>query len=147
MTEITDLPEETLFEDADWLIMYKSSAASNKTKKVSRNVALKGAALESVLVKLTAASGAVLTDIKHQAAVVAVPDVTTLSGTTVAVPFSGVSLNDQINLSFVLALPDGMHVQCWVSASDEVSIRFYNSTGSTITGTSYTAILTAMTFQ
>lgn len=147
MTEITDLPEETSFENADWLVMYKSSAASNKTKKVPRNVVFKGADLEAILVKLTAASGDVLTDIKHHAAVVVVPDITTLSGTTIAVTFTGLALNDQIDLSFTGVLPDGLHVQRWVSASDEVSIRFYNSTGATITGASYTAIFTAMTFE
>lgn len=147
MTEILDLPEETVFENADWLVMYKTSAATNKTKKVPRNVALKDADIESILVKMTSQTGDKLVDFKHQAAVVVVGDITTLSASTITVAFPGLLLNDQIQLSFTGVLPDGLHTQCWISADDEASIRFYNSTGATISGASYTSIITALTFE
>jgi hypothetical protein len=60
----------------------------------------------------------------------------TLAGSTQAVNVPGAEVGDRVTLGLPAAVTnDGLHFKAWVSAADTVSIRAYNSTGSTITPT------------
>lgn len=147
MTQITDLLELTTVADDDELLIFDVSESTGNSKKVKRNVVLKGASIDSVLVSLTGASGSVLEDIKAAAVVVAPSDIAAGAAEVVPVTVTGILSTDHLSWTINSALPDGLMCQAWVSSNDEVSFKFYNASSVTVVGASYTATLTAFTFQ
>lgn len=71
-------------------------------------------------------------------------DITTGASETVAVTMTGVTTAMYLSWALTGALPDGMTLQAWISADDEVSFKFHNTTGGTISGATYTARVSAM---
>lgn len=63
---------------------------------------------------------------------------------TVVVTMTGVISAMYLSWALTGALPDGMTLQAWISATDQVSFKFHNTTGSTISGATYTARVTAL---
>lgn len=63
---------------------------------------------------------------------------------TVAVSMTGVTTAMYLSWALTGALPDGLTLQAWISAADEVSFKFHNTTASTINGATYTARVSAL---
>lgn len=155
--EIKDLPNElsgSNVHDDDLLAIYDISAGTNNTKKIKRSSLLNGVArdggshdfetsniqqLTAGVVSLTFNSGGTITNVVMHTANVAPSNILTGASQTVTVAVGNIFTTDFLNWSFTGALPNGLICQAWISDADEVSFKFYNATGSTITGATYTA--------
>lgn len=71
-------------------------------------------------------------------------DITAGSTEDVAVTVTGAATTDFVLLAWAGALPAGLVAQAWPSAADTVTIRFTNTTASTITGATHTARIMAL---
>ena len=60
--------------------------------------------------------------------------------------FTGIVSGDCLSLTFDAALPAGLVAQAYVSAADQVTVRFSNASGSSITGASYNARCMGISF-
>lgn len=172
MPEIDDLPEILLADvsDDDFLPIFDNSASSSPTRKISRanllsDVAREGGdhdfgtveiadftATDGTVIDLTVTtslafdSAATLQKMYRAAASITFGDLTSSAGQTVTTAIAGIAVGDYISLSFGAALPDGLIIQAWTSATNTVSVRAYNATDSTISGASYTAKIAVMRF-
>jgi len=76
---------------------------------------------------------------------VAPSDITAGSSETVNVTVTGAATTMYLSgAALTGALPDGLTMQAWISAADQVSFKFHNNSSGTITGAIYTARLTLM---
>lgn len=159
--EIVDLPTmaDADLADDDWVMVYDISAGSQPTKKVSRAGvvddcvkeggdhsvnALEVAELTATVVALTFDAGSSLTDMLAASLTVTHSDILTTATEIVDVSMPGVTTADFLSFSFTGPLATGLVCQGYISAADTVSFKFWNPTGSTITGASYTARATVM---
>lgn len=84
------------------------------------------------------AMGATLSKILFATGSVTFTDILTTAGQTQTFTLTGALTTDTLLWSFGSAIPDGVIAQAWISAANTVSVRFWNTTGSTISGASYT---------
>lgn len=162
--EIIDLDEELLaaeVSDDDMLPIYDVSAGSGNAKKIKRGSILNGVARNggdhdfgtSEITDLTTqnasigfTSGATLTKALHASVSVSPADILTGASEVVTATLTNAVTTDQLVWAMTGALPDGLICNAWISAADTVSFKFFNATGSTIVGASYTARVTALRF-
>ena len=98
----------------------------------------------TITTSMTINGGASVTGLLAGSAGVTPSDITAGSGETVTATLTGVTTAMFLSYAFTSILPDGLIAQAWISDTDEVSIRFHNSTGSTISSASYTIRMTAI---
>ena len=159
MPEITDLVALTTVAVGDEIPIYDVSAGPGNSKKITRANLLSGVAynggdhdfgtsnitdLTAETSSLTFTDGCTVTKILCENLSVAPADILTGAFETVAVTMTGAVTTDFLSYAFTAALPDGLLCQAWISGADEVSFRFANTTGGTITGATYTARTTTM---
>lgn len=154
MPDITDLTELNETPAAgDEFLVYDVSAGTGNSKKVTRANLLGGVAFEggdhdfgtSEITDLTTQNasigftgGAVLTKMVVASFSVAPSDILTAASETVTATVTGALTSHFLVANFTSALPNGLVCQSWISAADTVSFKFYNTTGGTISGASYT---------
>tara|TARA_R110002110_G_scaffold168017_1_gene369173 strand:- start:505 stop:1026 length:522 start_codon:yes stop_codon:yes gene_type:complete len=172
MPELSDLPaiDPADVTDDDFILIFDNSAPVTKSKKASRSNFLKDVAREggdhnfgtSEIETLTANDATIVnlnvttsmqfdtaaTLQKMYRATASIVTAGTAAGAseTLTATISGVLEGDFVNLSFAAALPDGLMAQAWVSASDTISVKFYNATTVAIAGATFSAKLAVMRF-
>lgn len=163
MTTIPDLNELSATPaDDDLFLVHDVSAASNNDKKVTRTNLLGGVAMDggdhdfgtSEIADLTTQNatlgftdGATLAKIIKASGTVTPSDITTGASETVTLTLTGALTTDHLVWNIAGALPNGLTAQAWVSAADTVSLKLHNTTGSTITGASYTLRAAVLRFS
>jgi hypothetical protein len=172
--EITDLDfiGFGIVEDDDEMVIYDVSEASGSTKKITRgNVTRKCVKLKPTTDPDTVSEGdAELGDVEiddltstnssigftdgssldfavHSSVSPAPSDIAAGASETVTATLTGATTSHQLIWNLTGALPDGMTCQAWISAADTVSFKFYNSTGSPISGATYGARVSALGFS
>ena len=158
MTSITDLPAQESIADADLLLVHVTGAADSNDRKITFEDLVAtlvrqggGASLGSVQIEtLTAdaaqfiaakfgASGQNILRVLRGTSEIEVSTLSADDGSTHTISVQSAAPGDHVSLSFSSALPDGLQVQAWVSGSNTVSVRFYNGTGDSISGATYSA--------
>lgn len=156
--------------DDDLLLLYDNSAATNKSRQVTRADLLKDVAREdgdhnfgtSEITALTATTSTIVdltvtTSLEFDSAATLekmfrlTGDVTTAgtasgAGETLTKTVTGAAAGDFVSIGFAAAIDDGLIVQAWVSAADTVSIRFFNTTSGAISGATYSSKIVVMRF-
>ena len=164
MPEIPDLEYihfEDNADDDDLLIIYDVSAGD--TKKVKRGALVYDLVVEggdhnlgtSEIDRLTTttdtilsfADGSTLTKMLNASVSPVVPDILAGASQTTTVTVTGALTSDYLSWAMTGELADGLSCQAWISAADTVSFKFYNSTGSTISGASFPAKLVLHRFS
>jgi hypothetical protein len=77
-----------------------------------------------------------LTSINTQTIAFVHSDIATGAGETVNLSFTGAAVGDFVVVQPLALLPDGLMIQAYVSATDNIQVRLHNTTGVTITGVS-----------
>lgn len=161
MAELIDLPpvNPAVISDDDYVLVWRTNDGTQQSKKIKRRNFLAGIAyqngdhnfgtveidsLQATVTGLTFPSGTVLSDTIAASATVAHSDILAGEAETVVVAVEGATTGGFLNWAMTTELPDGLTFQAWISGADEVSFKFYNATGSTISGTSYTARITIL---
>lgn len=147
--------------DDDFLLIWDNGAGSQNTRKVTRAQLMAGVAFDSGnhdfgtseitaltagVTALTFASTAALQDVTRANLTVTPGNIAAGASQDVAVTMTGAATTDFLSFAFASALPAGLICQAWVSAANTVTFRFFNATGGTINGASYTARCVALTF-
>lgn len=163
MTQIIDLPERTVIQDADSLIFWYAGAASNPTRRITwadliadlvkndgdadlNEVEINDLTAEDatiinleVVTRLRIGGGTNINQVLRGSGSVAVSSIDGGNGATYTITVPGAATGDHVIANMTAVLPDGLHMQAWVSAADTVSLRFFNSTGGSISGDTYGA--------
>ena len=173
MPNLNALPEIAIGDitDDDLILMYDVGAATDHSKKATRANFLKDVARiggnhnfgivevtrlttnEAIIVGLSVTtslefgSAATLQKIYAATGSITIPALTAGSAATMTIAAAGVLTTDQAQASFTSALTDGLTYQCWVSASNVVSIRVFNGTTGTIATASPTVIVSIQRFD
>ncbi len=161
------LPDKASVDDTYLMLVHNPGAGSDNDGQMTRAVFLAGVAMaggdhdfgESEIDDLTATdasvtnltvitglqfdTGATISECAIATVSVDPGDLATTVGATEVVTLTGAASGDFLSISFTDALPDGLHTQAYISDTNEVSVRFYNSTSGTISAASYTAKLMA----
>lgn len=152
--------------DADLMVIHSDSAAGPGRVPVSEFLQGNGVALEDgdhnfgtvEIDTLTASAAAInelsvptglavgvsgtpITKILMASGTITPANILAGAGETMTIAVTGATTGMHCMLAFAAALPDGLIPQAWVSAAGTVSVRLFNTTGSTITSASYTARL------
>ena len=95
---------------------------------------------------LTFTSGATIQKILRAAS--SLSSLGTVSGgtETITMTVTGAVVHDHVTISFSAALPTGLWVEAWVSATNTVSVKFNNRSGGSIGAASYAAQVVVMRF-
>jgi hypothetical protein len=88
--------------------------------------------------------GATVTELFAKTLPITVPLLAAGASNTQTATVTGATVNGFLSFSLTSALPDGLHVQGWISAPDTISFKLYNSTAGNIAGASYTAKATVI---
>lgn len=156
MPTINDLIEidSADITDDDFVIIYDRSApAGSRTKKVRKDAFVAAitastiAALTGTVVSLDFAAGASISDAQTADIDFTPGDITAGATADVTGAMAGIATTDLLVLSFTEALPNGLMAQWWISAADTITVRFSNTTGSTISSATYTARILALTLS
>ena len=169
LNEILEIDPADVSDD-DFLLIFDNSAPSSKSRKTSRVNLLKGVAREggdhnfgvveiddltaqdatfvnaTVTTSLKFDTAATIQKMYKKSEALIFSDLSAGAGQTLVMTVTGVAVGDHISFSFDQALPDGITMQGWVSASNAVSIRLFNTGSGLISGATYTAYVTAMRF-
>lgn len=162
--EIEPLLDEGDVSDDDLIVIF--DVGSDSAGRMTRGSFLNGVARDggdhdfgtSEITDLTATNASIsalsitgaismgddLSRVLKATASVSVGDIAAGAGQTVTMSLTGCLAGDALIFSSNVLLPDGLHVQAWISATNTVSIRFHNSTGSTITAASYSMTAAAL---
>lgn len=149
--EIIDLPEDTASTNDMYVVVYRDSAGSQKSRRIARlnfldDVALEGGdptfgdvTADNLIATASLAVGAtqITSILKDQLSVTA----STLAANATedkTAALSGAATGDIVHFS-ITGLAAGLQVLAWVSAADTITFRITNVTGSSITGATYTA--------
>jgi hypothetical protein len=159
MTEINALPVAATMTDDDLFVIYENGAASNKTRQITRVLALAGyaktgadaafddltsatvAAPTGTIDTLTVATGlvmgATLAKVLTATVSTAIPTLATTISSDVTMTVTGAVVGDVAIVNPQVDLPDGLCLRAYVSASNTVTINVTNASGGSITGASY----------
>ncbi len=172
MPQLNELPvvETADVSNDDFLLLFDNSAATNKSRRVTRSNLLTDVARQggnhnfgtSEIAALTATAATIIdltvttslafdsaaTLLKMYRATGAIVTAGTAAGAAETLTFNiqGVAVGDYISISFSGPIPDGLMTQAWVSGANTVSVKFYNATSGAITGSSYSTKIVAMRF-
>ena len=161
MAEIPDLVElpSGSASDNDLLLIHDISAPANsQDKNIKKSSLLNGVAMDggnhnfgtSQITDLTIATSLVfpgslsVTDIVAASVTLSPSGIAAGASETVTATLTGAATADFLSWALTGALPDGMTLQVWISAADQISAKFCNTTTSTISGASYTARVMAV---
>jgi hypothetical protein len=159
MAEISDLPAGASVVDTDLFLMYLPGEASNKSRKVTRAIALAGVvretedadlgvvdadelnaplgAIDALTVATSITLGAILSKILTNTASVAFGTLAAGASADVTMTVTGAVTGDVAIVNPQADIPDGLCLRSYVSASNTITINVTNASTGSISGASY----------